>query len=161
MAEMTHISCLGGCHLDIIPSEKETEQSFLSHLYVSHRSIVTGIKMESSNQCLWLRSRDWTLNIKISMMLRSYRFFPVKWSRDKMQFSLIIHLPQTLWPVTYHIVGHFCGRKLSWISRFVAICASFFSAKFWGHGIFWQHQRAICESFLHENLIFCKWPAIW
>ena len=50
--------------------------------------------------------------------------------------------------VSYCIAGN--SREF-W--SFVAICESFFH-EIWGCGIFWRYQRAICESFLRENLIF-------
>ena len=50
----------------------------------------------------------------------------------------------------YCIAGNFWGRKLSGILRF---CESFL-CEIWACGIFWQHQRAICESFLHNFLFF-------
>ena len=54
-----------------------------------------------------------------------------------------MHLINT---ILYHIAGNFRGRKLSWISRFSENCKS------WGHGVLWEQQRAICKSFVRENL---------
>ena len=39
------------------------------------------------------------------------------------------------------------------ISMFCCYLQSFL-CKIWGHGIFWWHQRAICDSVLHKNRIF-------
>ena len=44
-------------------------------------------------------------------------------------------------------------EKLSKMLRFMTICESFL-CEIWERGIFWWHQQAICESFIHENLIF-------
>ena len=33
--------------------------------------------------------------------------------------------------------------------------------KIWGRGMFWQHQQAIHESFLHENLIFHQFAKVF
>ena len=42
-----------------------------------------------------------------------------------------------------------------------AICESFLH-EIGGHGIFWwQHQRALRESFLHINLIFCQFAKVF
>ena len=44
-------------------------------------------------------------------------------------------------------------EKLSQMLRFMTICESIL-CEIWERGVFWWHQQAICESFLHENLIF-------
>ena len=54
-----------------------------------------------------------------------------------------------------HIAGSFRGRKLSRISRFcgyLQICI--FSIKFWGCGIFWQHQQPI-RKVLFTTIYYC------
>ena len=45
------------------------------------------------------------------------------------------------------------GENFCKFRGFVGICKSFHH-KICGRGNFWRHQRAICESFLHENF-FC------
>ena len=53
-----------------------------------------------------------------------------------------------------YVVKHL-PQSATWPLLLITLC------KIWGRGMFWQHQQAIHESFLHENLIFHQFAKVF